>query len=99
MTGRAERQQGSYPVILSVVKTAISIPDETFARASARAGTLVMSRSQFFTRAAERYLDDLDAKSLTRHIDAAVALVDGRDEAASAAVTAGHRMLMAEDDW
>jgi antitoxin MazE6 len=83
-----------------VVKTAISIPDETFERASRRAGDLGMSRSEFFARAAEHYLDVLDAESLTRQIDDALKHLSAPDETAIAAVAAGHRVVDAvADDW
>jgi hypothetical protein len=82
------------------VKTAISIPDDTFEQAERRAASLGMSRSEFFTRAAQRYLDQLDAESLTARIDAALDLV-GADESTRVAVLAGRRRLAAaaDDDW
>jgi metal-responsive CopG/Arc/MetJ family transcriptional regulator len=40
------------------MKTAISVSDETFDRVSRTASDLGMSRSEFFTRAAQRYLDE-----------------------------------------
>lgn len=82
------------------MKTAISVPDKTFERASRRAGDLGMSRSEFFTRAAEHYLDELDAQSLTQQIDSTLAQLGAIDESSLAAVTAGHRTLDAvADDW
>ena len=45
------------------MKTAISLPNETFERVSRRASDLGMSRSEFFARAAQRYLDELDSHS------------------------------------
>ncbi len=80
------------------MKTAISLPDETFDRVSRRANDLGMSRSEFFVRAAQRYLDELDAQSLTGQIDSALERVDGIDESETAAVAAGHRVLDAVDD-
>ena len=62
------------------MKTAISLPDETFERVTRRANDLGMSRSEFFTRAAQRYLDDLDALSLTEHINSALERLVGPDE-------------------
>jgi metal-responsive CopG/Arc/MetJ family transcriptional regulator len=79
------------------MKTAISIPDETFEQAERRAADLGMSRSEFFTRAAQRYIDQLDAESLAGRIDAAIDLV-GADESAQAAVRAGRRRLATADD-
>ncbi len=81
------------------MKTAISIPDETFEQAERRAAALGISRSEFFTRAAQRYIDQLDAQSLTERIDAVVELV-GTDESTRAAVAAGRRILESRDsEW
>lgn len=57
-----------------------------------------MSRSQFFTQAAERYLDELDAHSITQQIDAALEQCGGFDESNTAAVAAGHQFLTESDD-
>lgn len=76
------------------MKTAISLPDETFDRASRRANDLGMSRSEFFARAADSYLDELDAASVTKQIDEALAGIDN-DESSVAAVEAGRRVLAA----
>ncbi len=82
----------------NAMKTAISLPDETFDRASRRASDLGISRSEFFARAAQRYLDELDSESLTGQIDSALACLGGTDEAEAAAVAGGHRVLDAVDD-
>lgn len=74
------------------MKTAISLPDETFDRASRRAIDLGMSRSEFFARAADSYLDALDAVSVTKQIDEVLAGIDN-DESSIAAVEAGRRLL------
>jgi hypothetical protein len=79
------------------MKTAISLPDDTFDRASRRARELGVSRSQFFAIAAQRYLDILDRESLTARIDQALALV-GDDPETVAVIRAGRRRL-ARDDW
>lgn len=82
------------------MKTAISVPDETFERASRRAGDLGMSRSEFFTRAAERYLDELDAHSLTRQLNDALDRLPAPDDTAVDAVAAGRRVLAdSGDEW
>jgi hypothetical protein len=78
------------------VKTAISIPDATFAEAEQRAAALGVSRSEFFTRATLCYIEYLDAHSLTGRIDAALDLA-GHDDSGAAAVTAGRRRLVARD--
>lgn len=82
------------------MKTAISLPDEAYERASRRAGELGLSRSEFFARAAQHYLDDLDAQSLTSQIDDALDRVGASDEAAADATAAGRRLLVdTDDEW
>ncbi len=61
------------------VKTAISIPDETFQRAERKAAELRMSRSQFITRAIRRYLTELEGDALTSRIDTALDIAWPRD--------------------
>jgi metal-responsive CopG/Arc/MetJ family transcriptional regulator len=81
------------------MKTAISVPDETFERVDRRASELSVSRSEFFARAARHYLDDLDAESLTGQIDSVVEQL-GIPEETRDAVTAGHQLLDAlDDEW
>jgi metal-responsive CopG/Arc/MetJ family transcriptional regulator len=55
------------------MKTAISLADETFARVEQAAKRLGVSRSEFFARAAERWLDDLDDDQTTDAINRALA--------------------------
>lgn len=82
------------------MKTAISISDETFDRVSRTASDLGVSRSEFFARAAQRYLNELDAQSLTGQIDGALERLNGLGDAEAAAVAVGHRVLdAADDDW
>jgi hypothetical protein len=80
------------------VKTAISLPDDTFEQASQRAAELGISRSEFFARAARRYLEELSSRSLTRQIDEALAAA-GPDDSGAAAVAAGRSVLAGQDDW
>ena len=58
-----------------------------------------MSRSEFFARAAESYLDRLDSSAITRQID--IVLTDlGDDDSLVDAVAAGRSLLAATgDDW
>lgn len=84
----------------AVMKTAISMPDETFERASRRAGDLGMSRSEFFARAAQHYLDELDAQSLTGQIDNALEHLDAPDDASADAIAVSHRALdTVDNEW
>ena len=80
------------------MKTAISLPDEVFERASRRAKDLGVSRSEFFARAADRYLDELDAEAVTGQINASLDQLDVPDDSASQAVSAGHKVLAGVDD-
>ena len=79
------------------VKTAISLPDDTYDQATRRAAELGISRSEFFARAARSYLNQLDAQSLTEQIDEA--LRNAGDDSGTAAAAAGRRYLAGQDDW
>lgn len=52
------------------MKTAISIPDKTYARIGRAVKALKMSRSRFFVEAAEAYLRRMDQDDITGRIDA-----------------------------
>ena len=82
------------------MKTAISIPDDTFKRASHRAQALGMSRSEFFSRAASHYLDELDAVSVTQQINVAVLDLEDQDDSTAAAVAIGRAVTESgSGDW
>jgi len=78
------------------MKTAISLPDDTYEAAVRRAAELGMSRSEFFAVATRRYLDELDTRSLTARIDEALERAVS-DDSSAAAVAAGRRRLMSQD--
>ncbi len=80
------------------MKTAISVPDDIFADATKRAKDLGISRSEFFSRAVRRYLDELSRESLTAQINQVLRLPDYDDEASAVAVEAGRRRL-SEAEW
>ena len=90
--------QAVIPGYTARVKTAISVPDETFEQATRQAAELGISRSEFFARAARRYLDELAARSLTQQVDEALQTA-GHDDSATAAAAAGRQRLAAGDDW
>jgi metal-responsive CopG/Arc/MetJ family transcriptional regulator len=79
------------------VKTAISLPDDTYEQATRQAAELGISRSEFFARAARRYLDELASQSLTRQIDQALQAAD--DDSNAAAAASGRSYLAAQEDW
>lgn len=80
------------------MKTAISVPDDTYERATRKAAELGISRSEFFSRAARRYLDELASRSLTEQVNDALRAA-GSDDSAAAASAAARRRLSAEDEW
>lgn len=81
------------------MKTAISVPDEVFHQVDAKAAELGVSRSEFFTQAARKYLAELEAQSLTNQFNEALEAT-GYDDSDQWAVEAGHRLLsrLAEED-
>ncbi len=91
-------QQEVIPGYTCWVKTAISVPDDTFEQASKQAAELGISRSEFFARAARRYLDELASRSLTEQVNDAL-LAAGSDDSAAAAAEAGRQRLAAGDEW
>jgi metal-responsive CopG/Arc/MetJ family transcriptional regulator len=80
------------------MKTAISVPEDTFDQATKQAAELGISRSEFFTRAARRYLDELASRSLTEQVNDALQAA-GSDDSAAAAAAAGRKLLATGDDW
>ena len=79
------------------MKTAISLPDDTYEQATRQAAELGISRSEFFARAARRYLDELAVDSLTQQINQALEATD--DDSNAAAAAAGRSRLAGQDDW
>lgn len=80
------------------MKTAISVPDDTFEQATRQAAELGISRSEFFARAARRYLDELASRSLTQQVNDALRAA-GSDDSAVAAARAGRDLLADGEDW
>jgi metal-responsive CopG/Arc/MetJ family transcriptional regulator len=76
------------------MKTGISLPDDTFKRVDGAAKRLGMSRSEFFARAAERWLDALQQEGTTEAINRAIAGTPADHEfldVAAAALAAGNQ--------
>ncbi len=78
------------------MKTAISVPDSTFERVDEAAQRLGVSRSEFFARAAERWLEDLEGDETTAAIDAALA---GTDQDVAFVVRAADAMAADDEAW
>lgn len=79
------------------MKTAISVPDETFAAAERAAARLGISRSEFFARAAQRWVDELAGQDLTDQINASLEGVDQSDDVAF--ITAAAAATFARNEW
>lgn len=77
------------------MKTAISIPDATFARVEESAARLGVSRSEFFARAAERWIADLEDTQTTAAIDAVL----GDAEQDVAVVERAASLAAQHSDW
>ena len=75
-------------VILSRVKTAISLSDETFNRVDRAAKRLGLSRSELFARAAETWLDTFEEDGVTGAINDAIAGTPEDNQFAAAAAAA-----------
>jgi len=58
------------------VKTAISLPDELFAKAESTARRLGLARSQLFARAVEEFIREHDPQMVTDAIDNVIGDVD-----------------------
>jgi metal-responsive CopG/Arc/MetJ family transcriptional regulator len=85
---------GYNPVILDRMKTAISLPDRTFERVERAAKRMGVSRSEFFVRAAENWLETLEEDGTTEAINRAIAGISddhGFTDAAAAAVAADNQ--------
>jgi hypothetical protein len=63
------------------MKTAISLPDEVFKRIERKTRQLGLSRSEFFVRAALRYLESISEDGVTASYDEAFATEDRATEA------------------
>ena len=71
------------------MKTAISVPDDTFARVERLAKRLGLSRSEFFARADAHWADELESSDLTAAINNA--LDAGGDDDAEFVLEAARR--------
>ncbi len=62
------------------MKTAISLPDEVFKKVERKARQMGLSRSEFFVRAAERFLESMNHESVTASYNEAFASEDRATE-------------------
>ena len=80
------------------MKTAISIPDETFRRAERHAKKLGISRSELFTRAVERLLSEERARDVRASYDRAFGS-DGGDDTTADFLRQAARQALREVEW
>ncbi len=83
-------------VILWIMKTAISLPDEVFEAADELATELGVSRSQLYARAVAEYVAQHRAETVTERLDAVYGEVEARLDPALEALQASS---VAEDPW
>jgi metal-responsive CopG/Arc/MetJ family transcriptional regulator len=76
------------------MKTAISVPDDTFQRVEQAAKRLGVSRSEFYARAAQNWLNALDDEETTDAINSAIAGLPAEEAFTNAAAAAA----LASDD-
>jgi metal-responsive CopG/Arc/MetJ family transcriptional regulator len=79
------------------MKTAISLPDDTFRRVDRAAKRLGVSRSEFFVRAAESWLSALDGHGTTEAINHAIAGLQVVDHQFTDA--AGAALAASDQNW
>ena len=83
-------------VILSDVKTAISLPDSLFRRAEVLAKQLGIARSQLYARALVEYLDAQSAEQVTSALDG---VYGDLDSALDAPLVAAQGQIVDDEEW
>ncbi len=84
---------------MSIVKTAVSLPEDVFERAEELARSLGMSRSRLYAQALEEYLRRHEEERLVERINAAC---DDAEPGSDDDLLAGHRRLhreVVEGEW
>lgn len=81
------------------MKTAISVPDETYTRVEQLAKKHGLNRSQFYAEAAARYAIELESADLTSAIDAAIDAADADDSGRFAVAASSHLLRAGDDEW
>ena len=78
------------------MKTAISIPDTVFRVAERTAKRLGLSRSEFYRRAIEAYVEGLRRQDLRRRVDDAYA---GEDSSIDRSVVRAQAKALRDQEW
>lgn len=81
------------------MKTAISVPDELFEQVTKWTSVLGVGRSAFFQRAAEAYVERLEAESFTREIDEALERIGGDGTLPDVLDDNMRRLAQDAEDW
>ncbi len=75
------------------MKTAISVPEQVFERVRHHAERLGISRSEFFSRAAEMWADEMEGTELTEAINAAIEQAGDHDSSMEFTRRAAQRLV------
>ncbi len=82
------------------MKTAISMPDDTFHRVTQRANQLGISRSELLSTAANVFLAASEAEDITARANAVLEQLGEQMHAATAdALAIGRRPQSGDDEW
>ncbi len=81
------------------MKTAISLPDQTFERVTRQARLLGISRSELFAKAAVSYLDTLDQARATEEIDRSLAAMEPDDSDHDVSRASRTKLAALGDEW
>lgn len=81
------------------MKTAISVPDETYDRIEQVAKKHGMNRSQFYAKAAERYATELESGDFTAAIDVVIDAANADASMEFAREAARKTLIGVDDEW
>jgi hypothetical protein len=80
----------------SIMKTAISIPDDVFESAERMARRMGISRSELYVRAVRTYLDRHRDEAITERLDRVYAQADSRLDPV---LQAAQQVFVSDEEW
>lgn len=80
------------------MKTAVSVPDELFARAEALSAELNVSRSELFARALREFVERFSTRQLTQQMNEVCDRL-GDDNTLDEGVKAARRKVLSREAW
>jgi metal-responsive CopG/Arc/MetJ family transcriptional regulator len=78
------------------MKTAVSLPDELFAKAESLAGRLGLTRSGLYAAALEEFIGRYQAKRVSERLDA---VYDADTSEIDASISSAQRKVLERADW